>query len=61
MKGGKRKDKKKSDTIDNTGLTTDTLTSRGGLTLYIRYLSGINLYSELGKRFGTPGKTTVGK
>ena len=52
MKVNKRKDKKKSNTIDDIGITTDTLASRGGLTLFVHYLSGINLYPELEKRFG---------
>jgi hypothetical protein len=37
------------------------LTSRGGLTLFIRYLSGINIYSEIDKRFGLIRKSGKGQ
>ncbi|MEJ2040996.1 MAG: IS1380 family transposase [Desulfosarcinaceae bacterium] len=61
MKVRKNKDKKKSNTIDEIGITSDTLASRGGLTLFVRYLSGINLYSELDRRFGMLRKSVKGK
>ena len=60
MKTSEKKDKKKSTTIDGVGITTDTLTSRGGLALLVRYLSGINLFIELDRRFGFLRKTAKG-
>lgn len=61
MKSSKKNDKKKTTTIDDIGITNDTLTSRAGLTLFVRYLTGINLYSELEKRFGMLRKSAKGK
>ena len=60
MKASRKKDKKKSTTIDGIGITTDTLTSRGGLTLFVRYLSGINLFTELERRFAFMRKSAKG-
>jgi len=43
--------------IDNIAVTKDTLTSRGGLSLFVRYLRGISLYPHLERLFGTMRKT----
>jgi hypothetical protein len=60
MKSTKSKGKEKTNTITDIGITTDTLTSRGGLTLFVRYLSGINVYSEILTRFGRLRKNGKG-
>ncbi len=46
------KSKKISAKIDKIGITSDTLNSRGGLTLFVRYISRIGLLPELERRFG---------
>lgn len=61
MKASKKKDKEKSYTIDDIGITNDTLTSRAGLALFVRYLSGINIYSELLLRYSRMRKNVKGK
>jgi hypothetical protein len=33
--------------IDEVEVTSDTLTGRGGLSLFVRYLRGIGLYGQL--------------
>ena len=60
MKASSKKDKKKNTTIDGIGITTDTLTSRSGLSLFVRYLSGINLFIELERRFAFMRKNAKG-
>ena len=47
--------------IDNIDVTNDTLTSRGGLSLFVRYLRGIALYPHLERLFGTIRKTAKGQ
>jgi hypothetical protein len=47
--------------IDNIDVTDDTLTSRGGLSLFVRYLRGIALYPHLERLFGTIRKTAKGQ
>jgi hypothetical protein len=37
--------------IDNIDVTNDTLTSRGGLSLFVRYLRGIAFYPHLERLF----------
>jgi hypothetical protein len=39
--------------IDAVEVTADTLTSRGGLSLFVRYVRGISLYPHLERLFGT--------
>jgi hypothetical protein len=55
-----RQDKKKTTTITEIGITKDVLTSRGGLILFVRYLQGIGIYEELGRRFGRMRKSAKG-
>ena len=52
--------KGKSHRITDIGITTDSLTSRGGLILFVRYLGGIGLYTELERRFGRIRKSAKG-
>ena len=61
MQASEKKNKKNSNIIDEVGVTNETLTSRGGLALFVRYLSGINIYSELDKRFGLIRKSGKGQ
>lgn len=60
MKSNSSKDKGKGNTITEVSVTTDTLTSRGGLSLFVRYLCEINIYSELVRRFGRLRKNANG-
>ena len=39
--------------IDRVEVTSDTLTGRGGLSLFVRYLRGIGLYPQLETFFGS--------
>ena len=47
--------------IDNVEITGDTLTSRGGLSLFVRYVRAISLYPHIERLFGTIRKTTKGQ
>jgi hypothetical protein len=47
--------------IDNIDVTNDTLTSRGGLSLFVRYLRGVALYPHLERLFGAIRKTAKGQ
>lgn len=60
MKLSRPNGKQKDHRITEVGITSDTLTSRGGLSLFVRYLSGINIYSELIRRFGRLRKNANG-
>ncbi len=57
-KGGKEKNKRVI--IKNVGITPDTLTSRGGLTLFVKYINGIGILPILLKFFGSIRKTEKG-
>ena len=52
---------KRSHVIDGVEATSDTLTSRGGLTLFVRYLRNIAIYPVLARRFGSIRKNAKGK
>jgi hypothetical protein len=54
------KAKNKSHGIDGLGITNDTLTSRGGLALFVKYLRHIGLLSEIESRFGRLRKSAKG-
>ena len=43
---------KSNNFIDSVEITNDTLTSRGGLSLFVRYLRNIGLLSHLESEFG---------
>ena len=47
--------------IDQVGITADTLTGRGGLSLFVRYLRGIDLCSQLEVFFGSMRKSRKGQ
>jgi hypothetical protein len=47
--------------IDRLGTTSDTLTSRGGLALFSRYLRGIGILPELGRVFGSLRRSGKGQ
>ncbi len=57
IKQNKFKSKEKITKIDVTG---DTLTGRGGLALFVRYLSGINIYAILFEHFSGIRKSIKG-
>ena len=59
MKKGRKK-KNKECIVDNVGTTSDTLTSRGGLTLFVKYINGIGILPILLKFFGSIRKTEKG-
>ena len=46
--------------IDNIDVSNDTLTSRGGLSLFVRYLRKVALYPHLERLFGTIRKERQG-
>ena len=54
------KDKCSSMKIDGIGISNDILTSRGGLALFVKYLSNIGLLTELENRFGRLRKSAKG-
>ena len=47
--------------IDRVEATSDTLTSRGGLTLFVKYLSNIAIYPVLERLFGSMRKSAKGQ
>src|SRR5512139_3895076 len=47
--------------IGMVGVTEDTLTSRGGLALCVRYLSQVNIYALLFNRFGELRRSAKGQ
>ncbi|MEW5806033.1 MAG: IS1380 family transposase [Acidobacteriota bacterium] len=47
--------------IDTIKITSDTLTGRGGLSLFVRYLRGIKLYPHLQRLFGSIRKSRKGQ
>lgn len=52
---------KSSHVIDRVEATSDTLTSRGGLSLFVRYLRHIDIYPVLERLFGTIRKSAKGQ
>ena len=57
MKQNKFKSKEKTTKVEVTG---DTLTGRGGLALFVRYLSSINIYALLLEQFSGIRKSMKG-
>jgi hypothetical protein len=47
--------------IDKVGITEDTLTGRAGLSLFVKYLAGIGVYSELEFFFGSLRRNRKGQ
>jgi hypothetical protein len=60
MKKIKNKCKGKSVKITGIDITDDTLTSRGGLNLFVRYLDGIGIMSTITRLFGSIRKNSKG-
>ncbi len=56
MKKTSVKSKEKSPTIDEIGITSDTLSSRGGLSLLVRYLRNMCIAPRLESLFGSMRK-----
>lgn len=61
MKRPKGKIKEKSPIITELGITTDVLSSRGGLSLFVRYLRNIGLVPRLERLFGSMKKSGKGQ
>jgi len=57
----KRDEFKSSSRITKIGVTSDTLTGRGGLALFVRYLNNIGIYSILTESFGHIRKSSKGE
>jgi len=47
--------------IDTVEVTSDSLTSRGGLALFVRYLRAISVYPHLERLFGSIARTAKGQ
>ena len=60
MKRKKKKCKEKSVKITGIDITNDTLTSRGGLSLFVRYLDAIGIMSIITRLFGSIRKNRKG-
>ena len=54
-------DKRKTNKITGVGITTDTLTSRGGLSLFGRYIEGIEIRRTFERLFGSMRKNGKGQ
>ena len=61
MKRKKGISKEKSPIITEIGITSDTLSSRGGLNLFARYLRNIGIYPYLESLFGSIRKNKKGQ
>ena len=48
----KQKEFKSKEKITKVEVTTDTMTGRGGMALFVRYLYSINIYALLLEHFG---------
>ena len=60
MKRKRERSKGKSAKITDIGITNDTLTSRGGLSLFVRYLDRIDVMSPMHRLFVGIRKTRKG-
>ena len=54
-------DKRKTNKIASIGITTDTLTSRGGLSLFGRYIDGTGIRPTFERLFGSMRKNGKGQ
>ena len=61
MSDNSTKNAKNNNIIDRVEVTNDTLTSRGGLSLFVRYLRNIGLLAHLESEFGGIRKSSKGK
>lgn len=55
------KNDKREVIIDDVEVTSDTLTSRGGLSLFVRYIRSIGLYTQLETFFGSIRRSGKGQ
>ena len=53
--------KRKTNRITSVGITKDTLTSRGGLSLFGRYIEGIGIRPTFDRLFGSMRKNGKGQ
>ena len=56
----RERSKEKKVQISGIGITNDTLTSQGGLSLFVRYLDRIDVMSPIHRLFGGIRKTRKG-
>lgn len=61
MKRNREEIKEKSPIINEPGITTDVLSSRGGLNLFVRYIRNIGLGSRVEVLFGSMKKSRKGQ
>jgi hypothetical protein len=61
MKKKEMRSKEKKVPISGVGITNDTLTSRGGLSLFVRYLNGIGIMPSIERLFGGMRKSRKGQ
>jgi len=61
MKRKRERSKEKKVQISGVGITNDTLTSRGGLSLFVRYLDRIGVMSPMHRLFGGIRKSRKGR
>ena len=61
MSDNSTQNKKSNNIIDDVEVTNDTLTSRGGLSLFVRYLRNVGLLAHLESEFGSIRKSRKGQ
>ncbi len=61
MSDNSTQNKKSNNIIDDVEVTNDTLTSRGGLSLFVRYLRNVGLLPHLESEFGSIRKSRKGQ
>ena len=61
MKRKRERSKRKLAKIADIGITNDTLTSRGGLNLFVRYLDRIGVLTHIRRLFGGIRKSRKGR
>ena len=61
MRNNSTQNPKSNNFIDSVEITNDTLTSRGGLSLFVRYLRNIGLLPHLESEFGSIRKSRKGQ
>ena len=61
MSDNSTQNKKSNNIIDDVEVTKDTLTSRGGLSLFVRYLRNVGLLPHLESEFGSIRKSRKGQ
>ncbi|HUT64254.1 MAG TPA: hypothetical protein VMZ04_09895 [Anaerolineae bacterium] len=61
MKRKNERSKEKSVKISGIGIMKDTLTSRGGIGLFVRYMDGIGIMTHIERLFGSIRKNGKGR